>query len=265
MQKIVISVVLYKHTYKSIEKLLESINSFSQRFSKKYEVKTKIYDGSSNGITNTIKGKIATELSAEEGENIGYGRGNNRNLLSEISKPEDIYIISNPDISFDCNEMEKIIDWYSKSEYACISPLIINHKKEIQYTAKKNPTILSLLAGRISILRRFKKIRQYDSNQKNMSRNYEEEIIECDYLSGCFMITKSKYYKEIGGFDERYFLHLEDADLTRKMQRVGKTAHSPVGVIEHKWERGSHKSIRQMLCLSKSMIQYFMKWGVKIK
>lgn len=204
-------------------------------------------------------------LKLEEGENIGYGRANNKNLLKELSEPEDIYIISNPDIKFDSDQINKIVDWFNKNDYTCISPLIINQMKEIQYTAKRNPTILSLLVGRLRILRSIKKLKKYDKRNKHMNRNYEEEIIECDYLSGCFLITKAEHFRAVGGFDERYFLHLEDADLTRKLRQIGRTAHCPIGIIEHKWERGSHRSIKQMLLLSKSMIQYFCKWGLKIK
>lgn len=266
MQKVIFSVVLYKNTYQSIEDLLQSIKNFSREYAGKYQVITKMYDGSRNGIINKIKENFSDEeLKVEEGENMGYGRANNRNLLKEASQPNDIYIICNPDIRFERRQLKKIIDWYNKNDYACIAPLITNHKKEIQYTAKKNPTILSLLAGRIKILRRIKKIKKYDRTGKHMNRNYKNEIIECEYLSGCFMVTKARYYKGVGGFDERYFLHLEDADLTRKIRQLGRTAHCPIGIIEHKWERGSHSSIKQMLLLCKSMIQYFCKWGLKIK
>jgi GT2 family glycosyltransferase len=265
MQRVIISVVLYKNTYKSIEELLRSIVKFSEDYVEKYQVKTKIYDGSRNGIINSIKNNLGNQFELEEGENIGYGKANNRNLLKESSDPDDIYIISNPDIRFNSDQIDKIIVWFNNNKYTCISPLIINQRKEIQYTAKKNPTILSLLVGRLKILRKIKIFREYDTKNKNMSRSYEEEIIECDYLSGCFMVTKAQYFKEVSGFDERYFLHLEDADLTRKMRQIGRTAHCPIGIVEHKWERGSHKSIKQMFLLSKSMLQYFGKWGFKIK
>ena len=36
------------------------------------------------------------------------------------------------------------------------------------------------------------------------------------------MFVRSSAFEKVGGFDERYFLYLEDADLTRVLSLVGK-------------------------------------------
>ena len=71
-------------------------------------------------------------------------------------------------------------------------------------------------------------------------------------------------YLKVKGFDNRYFLHLEDADFTRMCSYHGIVIHDPTLKVIHKWARGSHKSIRQMLCLLISLFKYFRKWGFVI-
>ena len=50
-------------------------------------------------------------------------------------------------------------------------------------------------------------------------------IFDVPYLSGCCMVARSSSFIDCGGFDERYFLYLEDADLTRMLSETGRCIH----------------------------------------
>ena len=121
-------------------------------------------------------------------------------------------------------------------------PFGINDKGETQYSAKKNPTLLSLLLGRFNFLSYLKIFDDYQKIHKNQMKNYKKEIIQSSYLSGCFLIIKATIYIKVKGFDNRYFLHLEDADFTRMCSSYGLVLHDPTLRVVHKWARGSHKS-----------------------
>lgn len=45
--------------------------------------------------------------------------------------------------------------------------------------------------------------------------------IEVDVVSGAFLMLDRPSFDEIGGFDERYFLHVEDIDLCRRAKLAG--------------------------------------------
>ena len=196
---------------------------------------------------------------------MGYGRAHNKNLLKiNYSNSDTIFIIVNPDITFDYLELFNYLQIFLNSKYLCVAPLVINQTNEIQYSVKKNPTLLSLLIGRFNFLTSFKIFDDYQKIHLNKIRNYKKEKIQSSYLSGCFLIIKSNIYKKVGGFDNRYFLHLEDADFTRMCSYHGIVIHDPTLKVIHKWARGSHKSIRQMLCLLISLFKYFRKWGFVI-
>lgn len=49
----------------------------------------------------------------------------------------------------------------------------------------------------------------------------DEELSGVDAVSGAFMLLPRSVFKQIGGFDEGYFLHAEDLDLCRRVRAQG--------------------------------------------
>ena len=90
------------------------------------------------------------------------------------------------------------------------------------------------------------------------------DTFKSQFLSGSFLVVKAEIFAKVKGFSEAYFLHFEDADLVRKCSFYGLTAHLPKGEITHTWNRGSHKSLFQIIHLIRSMFIYFYKWGFKL-
>ena len=78
------------------------------------------------------------------------------------------------------------------------------------------------------------------------------------------MIMQTSAFFKVGGFDERYFLYLEDADLTRSMSSVGQCVHYPIAFIVHKWGKGNYKSLKLLLVNILSTYYYFIKWGLAL-
>ena len=197
--------------------------------------------------------------------NLGYGKSHNYNLIySNKFQKNDIFVIINPDITFEYRSLFAFINQFSQSKEICRAPLIINTKGEIQFSAKTNPTLLSLLIGRIPLLKSISYFNKYYLKHINYKKDYRKNHIKCSYLSGCFLIIKCGTYKKINGFDERFFLHFEDADLSRKCSLIGDVLHVPTCIVIHKWARGSHKSFTQTIYLLISMFKYFSKWGLKV-
>jgi GT2 family glycosyltransferase len=81
------------------------------------------------------------------------------------------------------------------------------------------------------------------------------------FLSGCFMFFRTSALKQVGLFDERFFLYAEDTDLSRRMHQQFKTLFYPKAEIFHVHARGSYKNFVLTLHNLKSAAQYFNKWG----
>ena len=67
-----------------------------------------------------------------------------------------------------------------------------------------------------------------------------------------------------GGFDEKYFMYVEDADLTQKMLRRGQVWLAPQFTAVHVWHRAAHRSLGPMFWQARSLCRYFAKWGFRL-
>ena len=80
---------------------------------------------------------------------------------------------------------------------------------------------------------------------------------------GSFLVIRTDLFKRLNGFDERYFMYLEDADLCKQVNLSSKLMYLPDATVIHKWEQGSHTNKTLFKYHIKSMKLYFKKWGVK--
>ena len=83
---------------------------------------------------------------------------------------------------------------------------------------------------------------------------------EIENASGCFMLLRTSLFQQIGGFDPRYFMYFEDADLTRTIRKYAKAVCYPLATVYHAWERGSAHNTKLFLIHVHSMLSYFTKW-----
>ena len=87
------------------------------------------------------------------------------------------------------------------------------------------------------------------------------DVLSYQHFAGPGYFYLRKVYDEIGGFDERYFMHFEDIDITRRIGNISRTVYFPNATIIHAHE-AAHKTSKKMLLIGlKSAVKYFNKWG----
>lgn len=263
---IAFSLVAYRHELSDITPLLLSVTKLNNSESC-LSISLFIYEAMSSGSAllsiNSLSSVISPTLFEYfNGKNIGYGSAHNFNF-QRISLSDPFYfIVVNPDISFEPTAITRLVLYASANPaVSCIAPLIYLYNGNVQFSAKKNVTFFSLLLGRFSFLKKFPLAKNYDQDHKNLIYDYKSQTFASSYLSGCFLCIPSSFYRLICGFDPRFFLHLEDADIVRRLAMHGQTIHFHKSIVIHGWARGSHSSFRQMFYLVKSYITYVGKWG----
>lgn len=198
--------------------------------------------------------------------NLGYGRAVNR-AVSELRRqgtmPAWIGAL-NTDLSWAPGSFETLLDWLESQDQVTLAvPRIVDPSGKPQQLCKQNPTLLGLLSRRF-LPDGFKPawLRRYDARYVMADRDLAT-VFEVPYLSGCCMLIRTCSFLAVGGFDERYFLYLEDADLTRRLRALGRTVHLPVASMVHAWGRGNHRSWRLTLVNLHSAWIYFTTWGLR--
>ena len=265
------SIVLYKTPEEDIKNIINSIQNFKlSEYSTKFnDLNINILFFDNYNLSNyglIFKNNFININYSKSDINLGYGKAHNKNFTNIKNKKKFLFITLNPDISFNPKNIYPLFDYAinKKDKYSCLAPLIILNDNKVQYSAKKNPTILDLIISRFVFLHKITFLKKRFHYYINYHRDYFKEIIPSPYLSGCFILFPSDIYKKIGGFSPEYFLHLEDADITRKCSLIGKCLHIPTAKINHKRGRGSHNSIVQQFHLVRSIFIYFRKWGIAL-
>ncbi|MCK9251249.1 MAG: glycosyltransferase family 2 protein [Clostridiales bacterium] len=191
--------------------------------------------------------------------NIGFGAAHNL-IMPELNS--DIHIIMNPDINaIDRQSFTALVDYLLKhQEVGMVVPRIIDENGSIQYLCRRDPTLFDLFS-RVMPEPFFRKRRSYHE----MKDHDYTTSFRVPFASGCLMAIRSELFKRLGGFDERYFLYAEDADLSRQVNQVSTVMYVPDAVFCHVWQRSSYKSSRMAWIHIRSLMKYFSKWGWAIK
>ena len=73
-------------------------------------------------------------------------------------------------------------------------------------------------------------------------------------------MIRTSVFKELGGFDVRFSMYCEDADLSRRAGMKGKIMFLPDIRITHEWGRASSKRWKFFKIHLQSQHLYFKKW-----
>ena len=193
--------------------------------------------------------------------NDGYGRAVNRLVKKIVNLP--LYLgILNTDLSWTEGSFDVLLDWLKQHPDVSLGvPQILDEHGHAQQLCKRHPTVLGLFSRRFwPELFKPAWLKRYDRWYVMADQNYQE-VFDVPYLSGCCMLARSDAFQRVGGFDERYFLYLEDADLTRSLAQQGRCVHLPVAGVVHGWGRGNYRNLRLMVVNLISAWRYFAKWG----
>jgi GT2 family glycosyltransferase len=194
--------------------------------------------------------------------NVGFGRAHNQALLAVKSR---YHAICNPDIIFPSDIFTPLVEFMENRPQIGLScPKFLNPDGTLQPLNRRPPRVLDLF------LRRFlsaalepvfkKRLRSYDMRDVGYDHSYD-----VPFVSGAFMFGRTAVLKAVEGFDERFFLYFEDADLSRRVQAHGyRTVYCPDVAVTHAWERLAHKNWHGTWVFIKSAYQYFRKWGLRL-
>jgi GT2 family glycosyltransferase len=191
------------------------------------------------------------------GKNLGYGRGHNLAIRASV-KVHRYHLVSNPDITLGDDAVRKLHDGLEARPLAgLLMPKIVGTDGKIHYLCKLPPTPVDLLVSRLAP-RTWFSARRRRLETKDLPYD-EERDVEC--LSGCFMFFRSATLDRLGGFDERFFMYMEDVDLSRRAARLQRNVYFPQAEVVHVHASGHRKSVRLLLAAMTSAVRYFNKWG----
>ena len=196
------------------------------------------------------------------GRNVGFGAGHNLALkaIGEAGFALPLaHLFLNPDVVFDTRALPTLLaELEADPTIGALMPRIVFPDGELQRLCKLLPTPVDLL------LRRFLPLPPL---VHALNRRYElhdlpqDGKLEVPSLSGCFLMVRHALLRAVGGFDERYFMYMEDVDLVRRIGDHARTVYVPSVSVTHGYAKGSYRDKRLLSYHLRSARLYFDKWG----
>lgn len=192
------------------------------------------------------------------GRNMGFGAAHNL-ALQQVSPASDLHLLLNPDITFGPSVLAAIAaKMENEQDIGVVMPRITYPNGELQRVHKLLPSPVDL------ILRRFIPfawLRNRINQRYELHSLRQDRPAEIPSLSGCFLVARTNLVKQLGGFDERYFMYMEDVDLVRRIGNVARTVYDPSTVVVHAYAKGSYSNKTLLKYHLASALRYFNKWG----
>ncbi len=172
-------------------------------------------------------------------ENYGFGRAVNQGV-AETRAP--FILLMNPDCELDRGATGHLLLALAADEtVAVVGPRIFDPDGRPQGNARGDPDMLTGLFGRTSLLQRL--LPAAATARRNVvavAAGDGTTATDVDWLSGACVLVRRSAFERVGGFDERYFLYWEDADLCRRLRRAGyRIVYSPEATAVHQVGRSS--------------------------
>lgn len=174
----------------------------------------------------------------------GFGENHN-SAFHKFHDDSYHYCVINPDIRFYQDPFSALILCLKNTSASLVAPLVLGESGEIEDSIRHFPTPLKILC---KVIGRCK------------GGDYEiyNKPVFPDWVGGMFMLFPSDIFKQLGGFNEKYFLYYEDVDLCARLRLRGhEVVACPEVKVIHEARRDSHRRFKYLKWHLVSMARFF--------
>ncbi|HUO39665.1 MAG TPA: glycosyltransferase family 2 protein [Mycobacterium sp.] len=164
------------------------------------------------------------------GGNLGYGSAVNR-AVAEIAPEADLFLVANPDVQWGPASIDLLVKAAGRWPRAgALGPLIRDPDGSVYPSARHLPSVFR--GGMHAVVGPFWKKNPWTSAYRQDRLDPSERPV--GWLSGSCLLIRRAAFEEVGGFDERYFMYMEDVDLGDRLGKAGwQSIYVPSAEILH--------------------------------
>ena len=155
------------------------------------------------------------------GRNLGFGAGVNRGLaaLAGDASPPEWVLVSNADLEVHPGALPALrAVLESRPAWAVVGPRIFDDTGEVYPSVRSFPSFTD--AAGHALLAQFRPDNPF-TRRYNPGTPQGEVVTDAGWVSGSCFLARRAALEELGGFDEAYFMYLEDTDLCWRAHHAG--------------------------------------------
>lgn len=219
---------------------IECINSLKKAKTDGLLLKIVVVDNASSKGIKDIE-KIENIKVIKNKENLGFAGGNNVGIRYALENGADFLLLLNNDTLVDEKLIIQLLEVAEKRKGSgVLSPKIYFapgyefHKD--QYKPSERGKVIWYAGGKVDW------DNVYGSNHgvDQIDKGEFNELTETDFATGAAMFLRREALKDAGLFDEKYFMYLEDVDLSLRMKRKDwRVLYAPPAHLWHKVAQSS--------------------------
>jgi N-acetylglucosaminyl-diphospho-decaprenol L-rhamnosyltransferase len=175
-------------------------------------------NGSTDGAPESAVQRFPDTRLLRTGENLGYGRAVNRGVASLDSSSSDFIVVANPDVVWGPGSIDALLEAMTRWPTAgAVGPLIRDPDGSVYPSARHLPSLIR--GGMHAVVGPVWKNNPWTKAYRQERQEPSERAV--GWLSGSCLLMRRAAFEQIGGFDERYFMYMEDVDLGDRLSRAG--------------------------------------------
>jgi len=187
-------------------------------------------NASSDDSLSRLEGAGLDRVRVERaGRNLGYGAGINRGVAAAGTGE---VLVCNPDLLLDEGCISALVKRLEgEPDLGIVAPRLRNPDGSTYVSGRPFPSLVDALGHAFVGL-------VWPANP--WSRRYlqtgwdREEPADVDWASGALLLVRRRTFDELGGFDERFFMFMEDVDLCWRAREAGwRVAMDPAATAVH--------------------------------
>lgn len=205
--------------------------------------------------------------------NLGYGGTNNliinRHMLAESSSDcaERRILVMNPDVAPEVDAISHaLLRLRGNAHWGFVCPRIFDWAGRQESSGhKRYPSLAVLSFRRLRTLNRIPALVNLNDRYEYKDCSTDSLLPGVELCSGCFLIARDTLWRDVRGFDERYFMYFEDFDLALRARKLGWLhVYDPSVRIRHAGGDAGRKNSLHRKMFMRSAWSFFRSHGWRI-
>lgn len=208
-------------TLKCLSELYENTQDLS------YEVWV-VDNASQDGSVEAIRERFPQVHVLANEQNAGFGAANNRALREARG---EYLLLLNSDAFVHPGALNSLVAFMEREPNAAVvGPRLLNADGTLQHSCFRFPTPVRAWLENLWISALFTRHPAL-GDYRRWDHDAERKV---DFVSGACMLVRRDAYKQVGGFDETFFMYSEETDWQRRMRARGwDITFTPAAVVTH--------------------------------